>query len=133
MQALGAVAGTKSRKRRHRLLAKLDKASDRAVLDSDGQRWGARLRVFLLLFRPSAKHGDEMLWATLQTWVNEELTLAKKEKNVATAQLDELKRLLDSQFCRFMSQAMFWMFGDVAPLTKSAVFMLIFIYFFFYF
>jgi hypothetical protein len=117
IKSLATLAGTKSRKRAHRLLQKLNKHTDRRVLDSDGQRWGERLRVLLLLFSPS-KHAD-LTWDTLEQWLDEELALAVNEDNNNTAQLVAAKRALQDPVCKVQARALHWLFGDVAPLLKG--------------
>jgi hypothetical protein len=53
LETWATLAGTQSRKRRHRLIELLGEASARRALDSDGQRWGDRLQALTLLLAGS--------------------------------------------------------------------------------
>jgi hypothetical protein len=118
LELLSAVAGTKSRQRVHRLLQKLEKASDRHVLDSDGQRWGDRLRVLLLLFRQRADKPEYTI-DSLRAWVTEEAQRAEEDGKELGAQLRELNNHLNSPYTLFEARLLHWLFGELPSILKA--------------
>jgi hypothetical protein len=85
LESWATLAGTQSRKRKHRLIAVLGDASARRALDSDGQRWGDRMRALALLF--SGEEDEELTWDKLLAWLKSELNDAREEKNENVAVL----------------------------------------------
>jgi hypothetical protein len=110
-EQLSAVASGTSRARRDHLIEHFG-GKVRRMLDSDGARWGDRLKVAVAL-----NEGD--LWARLLAWSRTELAAATAARD-GTAHLTRLVELLGNLECRFEVQLLATLFGDLIPIIKSS-------------
>jgi hypothetical protein len=109
-QAAAIASGT-SRAQRDHLNSEFG-GKVRRMLDSDGARWGDRLKVAVAL-----NSGD--LWSRLHVWSRAELAAATAARE-GTAHLTRLVELLGSAECRFEVQLLAVLFGDLISILKSS-------------
>jgi hypothetical protein len=109
-QAAAIASGT-SRARRDHLVNEFG-GKIRRMLDSDGARWGDRLKVAVAL-------NDGDLWPCLLKWSRQELEAATAARE-GTAHMTRLVSLLESAECQFEVKLLAVLFGDLVPIIKSS-------------
>lgn len=109
-QAAAIASGTSRARRDH--LVETFGGKVRRMLDSDGARWGDRLKVAVAL-----NEGD--LWQRLLAWSRAELAAATATRE-GTAHLTRLVELLSSAECRFEVQLVAVLFSDLLPIIKAS-------------
>jgi hypothetical protein len=106
-----SIASGNSRARRDHLEKEFG-GKVRRMLDSDGARWGDRLKVAVAL-------ADDDLWSRLLQWSRAELTAATAARE-GTAHLKRIVELLGSAACRFEVKLLVCLFSDILPIIKAS-------------